>query len=190
MAAAKTQISNFSHLAVHDEQLARLGALAEHYFPGDPNTCLLKLRQFAELMAQDIATRFGEYSSTDEKQVDLLRRLQARRAIPREVGDLFYQVRTAGNDANHALRDDHATALAALKFSWQLSVWFHRTFGNAQFKSGPFLPPRPPQDEAVELRAELERLKAEAAAARDSQTQAAAQAQALEAQLRQAEADR
>ena len=190
MAGAKGQVSNFSHLAVHDEQLARLGALAEYYFPQDPNTCLLKLRQFGELMAQDVAARFGEYTSTDEKQVDLLRRLQARRAISREVGDLFYQIRTAGNDASHALRDDHGTALAVLKISWQLSVWFHRTFGTPQFKSGPFLPPRPPKDESAELRAELERLQAEAAAIRESQTQTAAQAQALEEQLRQAEADR
>jgi type I restriction enzyme, R subunit len=190
MAGAKGHVSNFSHLAVHDEQLARFGALAEHYFPHDPNTCLLKLRQFGELMAQDVAARFGEYASTDEKQVDLLRRLQARRAIPREVGELFYQIRTAGNDASHALRDDHPTALAVLKFSWQLSVWFHRTLGNPQFKSGPFLPPRPPRDESAELRAELERLHAEATAIRESQSQTAAQAQALEAQLRQAEADR
>lgn len=102
MAGAKKQISNFSHLAAHDEQLARLGALAEHYFPEDPNTSLLKLRQFGELMAQDIAARFGEYTSTEEKQVDLLRRLQARRAIPREVGDLFYRIRTAGNDARES----------------------------------------------------------------------------------------
>jgi hypothetical protein len=49
MVGPKAKISNFSHLAVHDEQLARLGALAEHYFPSDPNTCLLKLRQFGEL---------------------------------------------------------------------------------------------------------------------------------------------
>ena len=89
MAGQRANVSNFSHLAVHDEQLARLGALAEHYFPQDPNTCLLKLRQFTELMVQDIAARFGEHSSTEEKQVDLLRRLQARPAILREVGDLF-----------------------------------------------------------------------------------------------------
>jgi type I restriction enzyme R subunit len=59
--------------------------------------------------------------------------------------------------------------LAVLKFSWHLSVWFHRTFGNPQFKSGPFLPPRPPKDESAELRAELERLRSEAAAVRESQ---------------------
>lgn len=80
---------NFSHLAVHDEQLARLGALAEHYFPEDLNTCLLKLRQLGELMAQEVAARVGEYSSTEEKQSDLLVRLQARRILSREVADLW-----------------------------------------------------------------------------------------------------
>ena len=37
--------SNFAHLQAYDEQLLRLGILAECYFSEDPNTCLLKLRQ-------------------------------------------------------------------------------------------------------------------------------------------------
>jgi type I restriction enzyme, R subunit len=41
--------SNFGHLKAHDEQLVRLGVLAERYFPEDPNTCLLKLRQLTEV---------------------------------------------------------------------------------------------------------------------------------------------
>ena len=41
--------TNFAQLQEHDEQLLRLGMLAERYFPDDPNTCLLKLRQFAEV---------------------------------------------------------------------------------------------------------------------------------------------
>ncbi len=51
--------SNFAPLAEHDEQLVRLGMLAERYFPDDPNTCLLKLRQFAEVLAQSLAARTG-----------------------------------------------------------------------------------------------------------------------------------
>ncbi len=39
---------NFDFLEVYDTQLVRLGALAERYFKEDPNTCLIKLRQFAE----------------------------------------------------------------------------------------------------------------------------------------------
>lgn len=47
--------SNFGFLQQHDEQLMRLGRLAERYFPEDPNTCLLKLRQLSELLAQPAA---------------------------------------------------------------------------------------------------------------------------------------
>jgi type I restriction enzyme R subunit len=46
------QTANFGFLARHDIQLMRLGALAERYFGDDPNTTLIKLRQFGELLAQ------------------------------------------------------------------------------------------------------------------------------------------
>jgi type I restriction enzyme, R subunit len=44
--------ANFDFLGKHDAQLVRLGALAERYFKDDPNTCLIKLRQFGEVLAQ------------------------------------------------------------------------------------------------------------------------------------------
>ena len=53
--------SNFTHLHEHDAQLLRLGMLAERYFPDDPNTSLLKLRQLTELLAQFVATKVGLY---------------------------------------------------------------------------------------------------------------------------------
>lgn len=58
--------TNFAQLEAHDEQLLRLGMLAERYFPDDPNTSLLKLRQLAELLAQHVAANVGEYESTGE----------------------------------------------------------------------------------------------------------------------------
>jgi len=112
--------SNFTHLRAHDEQLLRLGQLAERYFPEDPNTCLLKLRQLTELLAQLVASNVGLFTSPDEKQADLLRRLQDQGIVPREVGNLFHEVRRAGNDANHRLAGDHRTALLALRLTWQL----------------------------------------------------------------------
>jgi type I site-specific restriction endonuclease len=77
--------SNFAHLQEHDEQLLRLGMLAERYFPDDPNTSLLKLRQLAELLAQLVATKVGLYQSPEEPQYDLLRRLQDQGIVPREL---------------------------------------------------------------------------------------------------------
>jgi type I restriction enzyme R subunit len=132
--------------------------LAERYFPEDPNTSILKLRQLSELLAQLVATRVGLYVSREEAQYDLLRRLQEQGILPREVAQLFSEVRRAGNAASHDMAGDHRTALAALKLSWQLGLWFHRTFGDPVYKSGPFLPPRSPKDESEELRTELERL--------------------------------
>ncbi len=182
--------SNFSFLKAHDAQLGRLGLLAERYFADDPNTCLLKLRQLAELLAQLTASRVGIFTSAEEKQLDLLRRLQDHGIVPREVGALFHEVRRAGNDANHKLADDHRTALLALRLTWQLSVWFHRTFSNQSFKSGPFLPPVAPVDESSELRIELDALRAELQAFRAAHQEAAQSLEATKAQVHQTQEER
>ncbi|HTP27489.1 MAG TPA: type I restriction-modification system endonuclease [Anaeromyxobacteraceae bacterium] len=151
--------TNFGFLEAHDEQLVRLGMLAERYFPDDPNTSLLKLRQLAELLAQLVATKVGIFVSREEAQYDLLRRLQDQSILPREIVQLFGEVRRAGNAASHAITGDHRTALAVLRMTWQLGVWFHRTFSEPAFRSGPFVPPAPPPDESAELRVELGTLR-------------------------------
>lgn len=153
--------SNFAFLQEHDEQLLRLGLLAERYFTEDPNTSLLKLRQLTELLAQLVASYVGLFVSPEEPQYELLRRLQDNGILPREIAQLFNDVRRAGNTASHAMSGDHHAALRALRFSWQLGLWFHRTFKDPSFKSGPFIPPVPPKDESNELRIELERLRRE-----------------------------
>jgi type I restriction enzyme R subunit len=99
--------TNFDFLGQHDAQLVRLGALAERYFRDDPNTCLIKLRQFGEVLAQLVAAKAGLYRSPDEPQADLLRRLNLERITPRQVGDLFYQLRVTGNRATHDLSGTH-----------------------------------------------------------------------------------
>lgn len=182
--------SNFGHLKAHDQQLVRLGMLAERYFADDPNTCLLKLRQLAELLAQLAASNVGVFTSPDEKQVDLVRRLQDQGIVPREVGGLFTEVRKAGNDANHRLAGDHRTALLGLRLTWQLGVWFHRTFKDPAFKSGPFQPPAPPANESAELKAELDALRVELAQYRAAHQDAAQVLDQVQAQIRRAEDDR
>ena len=182
--------SNFEHLQTHDEQLVRLGLLAERYFAEDPNTCLLKLRQLTEALAQLAASRVGLYTSADEKQTDLLRRLQDHGILPREVSALFHEIRKAGNDANHRLAGDHRVALMALRLAWQLSVWYHRTFKDPEFKSGPFLPPTAPADQGVELKAELDSLRSELATFRAAHQDAAQALQATQALAQQTEEER
>jgi type I restriction enzyme R subunit len=170
--------SNFDMLRPYEAELWRLGALAERYFAEDPNTSLLKLRQLAELLAQSLAARSGLYGSPEESQYELIRRLQIEGVLPREIRQVFDQIRVTGNAANHALEGDHAKALATLKLSWQLCLWFHRTFKQADYRSGPFLPPAPPRDESADLLNELAALRQAVAAhqAKHEQTESALQA--------------
>lgn len=177
--------ANFGFLAEHDEPLFRHAALAERYFPDDPNTSLIKVRQYAELLAQMVAASTARYETDDETFVDLLRRLSIDRAIPRQVVDLFHQLRKAGNAAAHEGAGDHRQALAAIKIARQLGVWFHRTYRRApQFKPGPFVPPTPPEDATQVLREEMERLREELAASQ-SETEQAQRAAEEEAQRRE-----
>lgn len=188
--ALQERPSNFVHLRVHDEQLLRLGMLAERYFPDDPNTCLLKLRQLTELLAQLLASKVGLYTSAEEKQVDLLRRLQDQGIVPREVWTLFHEVRRIGNEASHRLSGDHRSALLALRLCWQIGVWFHRSFADPGFKSGPFQPPSSPVDESAELKAELDQLRGELAAFRAAHAEKTRALDQIHAQAAQAEGDR
>lgn len=177
--------SNFTHLKEHDEQLLRVGMLAEKYFAEDPNTCLLKLRQLAQMVASFV----GLLDRPEQGQFELLGRLRDQGIVPREIHQLFTEVRIAGNDANHKLKGDHKTALTALKLAWQISVWFHRTFKDAKFKSGAFIPPQPPVDETEELRVELEKLTAQLALHQTEKQESVQQLSSMQAQLTAAKSE-
>jgi len=181
--------SNFSHLGPLEPELARLGMRAEKYFAEDPNTSMVKIRQFGEYLAQILASRMGVYASVSESQFDLLRRLREQ-GLPREIFQLFDDIRRTGNDANHAGRDDHGAALNLLKYATQLGIWFQRTIGKADFKPGPFVPPTPPKDESAELRQELERLSAIAQAEREAREDATQRLTSLESRLRETDDER
>jgi hypothetical protein len=63
-------------------QFDRLGALVEVYFRDDPNTCLIKLRQFGELVAQEAAAWIGLYTAGDVRNRISCGGLRAERAVP------------------------------------------------------------------------------------------------------------
>jgi hypothetical protein len=151
--------ANFSFLREHDPQLVNLAARAEHYFHSDSNTCIFKLRQFAERLAQHIADETGHYQAQGEAQVELLRRLETEGIISREVAKLFHSIRKGGNNAAHTVKDDRREALTLLKNACELGIWFHSEFGNdSNFRPRPFVLPAVPTDPTTELQAEIDRL--------------------------------
>jgi len=145
--------ANFEFLRAHGPQLFRLAAQADHYFRTDPNTTLLKLRQFAELLAKEIAARTGSLRSYDERFVDILGELGRASFVPPTPLALFHNLRVAGNKANHGDLDDSSVALTALENARQLAVWFVRSYGGQpDFAPGPFTP------QALEREAEEKRV--------------------------------
>src|SRR5688572_9382075 len=111
MGATPTPSSaNFGFLQRHDPLLVNLGAQAERYFTDDPPTALIKLRQFAEVLARHAAARLGLYVSPGESQVDLLHRLRDAGGLTQEVRNIFHDLRRAGNIATHEARGSHSDA--------------------------------------------------------------------------------
>jgi hypothetical protein len=120
--------SNFGFLSGHDPKLVQLGAFAERYFRDDPPTCLIKVRQLAELVAKLIAAHHALYTKERETFEERLRRLHYDRIIPREVNDILHKLRILGNAAAHEAVGNHSEALTGLKLARELAVWFHRTY--------------------------------------------------------------
>ena len=133
--------SNFSFLNFANPQLANLGTLAERYLTDDPNTCLVKLRQFAEKLAQDIATRLNIFESVQEEQLSLLNRLQLQ--IDNRIIRLFHDIRLNGNKAIHEQKGDYNLAVGQLKNAHQLATWYYKQYHNPNFKPEAFIIPSP-----------------------------------------------
>ena len=118
--------SNFRHLIEIEPTLARLGDLAEQFLLIDANTALVKLRQYAELLAEILASRAGT-SRPGETQKDRLDRLRDEGLLNDEVFQLFTSLRREGNRATHEFTGSEARARSLLRFAWQLGLWLRWT---------------------------------------------------------------
>ncbi|QCE32419.1 type I restriction-modification system endonuclease [Acetobacteraceae bacterium] len=136
---------NFEFLAFSCPKIAKLGTFAERYFLDDPNTCMMKLRQFAESLTKEIAVRnqidlYGE-DQRELTQKDLLGVLQAEDILPVEVLDVFHDIRKLGNRAVHAGTGNREQAENLLRKGWAVSVWFFTTYIEKSFRYEDFVLP-------------------------------------------------
>jgi len=182
--ASKISSPNFAFLAKHDDVLVRHAALAERYVFEDPNSALIKLRQFGELLAQNTAAHTGIELEERESQRELIDRLWNYNIINSQVSQLFHGLRKAGNVAAHEHGGDRREALHQLQMARKLAIWFHKSFGrDKQFKPGAFVPPPDPREAEKVLQAELERLREALVKAEETATGAKAEADAHQREL-------
>ncbi|MFF0380920.1 DEAD/DEAH box helicase family protein [Streptomyces sp. NPDC004286] len=192
------QSRNFGFLLPHLPLLVAYGTAAESHVFSDPNTSLIKSRQFAEAMAADLVSR-ARVRVEGSTQFDRLRALDREGYLHGDVGTAFHEVRALGNEANHAGLNNADDAFRALRTCFRLGAWYHRLLTGSR-EQLPFVPPSPDHTPA----AENERLLQDVALARRELEQArlsyhdqASQAQAEQAarsavqrELAQAQAER
>lgn len=190
--APKTS-ENFGFLEKHDAHLARLAAFAEVYCHADPNTALLKLRQFGERLAQQAAARFG-VDSRGLDQLGLINELYHANRLQPDTASAFHLLRRQGNRANHEGWGATGDAIHALKHAFMLAGWFQQTFFDRGFKRGKFARPQPPDDPTAELHARLaeqeDRLAEQATLTANAKERAALEAERRRAAEAKAEAAR
>jgi tetratricopeptide (TPR) repeat protein len=134
--------TNFAFLQTYEPKLANLATLAEQYYTKDPVTCLMKLRQFGELLAQCIAKKVQLSLIPNEPQLDLLNRLHNTGYLPDDMHRIFQEIRRVGNQAAHDYTGEHRTALKHLKYAREIAIWYCRSFGgDTFFAPDPFIAP-------------------------------------------------
>lgn len=101
---AHAPIGNFDFLKGHDPIFLQLAHSAERAFSCDPNTTLVKLRQFAEAIAQDLAMRCSIEFDDKTNQADLLFRINRELRLESQIISLFHGLRKAGNQAVHQFK--------------------------------------------------------------------------------------
>ena len=110
---------NFGALVEIEPLLAVYGAGAESTVYSDPNGALVKCRQFAEVLAEQLVIRSRTLCDS-ERQVDRIAALERAGVLTAETARALHDIRKRGNAATHSHLFDVRGALLALERCWQL----------------------------------------------------------------------
>ncbi|WP_420554279.1 DUF4145 domain-containing protein [Neptuniibacter marinus] len=93
------QSHNFEHLRPYWPDLASLGAHAEQYAYSDPQSALVKLRCFAELLVGVVYQEFRLPTFYSDKFIDRLENAHFADMVDQAILDKLHAIRKAGNKA-------------------------------------------------------------------------------------------
>lgn len=138
--------SNFTFLKDKWPILQNLGETAEKNIYSDPNTSLYKLRLFGEMMAKFILAYENMAEPEDNRQATRIKMLKSEDLLPKEIDDIFYILRTKGNDATHEATGSVEDAETSVSLAFKLAVWFMQTYGKWDFEPHEFIMPTKTDD--------------------------------------------
>jgi type I restriction enzyme, R subunit len=139
---------NFGFLLAREAVLVGYGTAAESMVFTDPNTSMIKARQFGEQLVTALVTTFGIRIPADkDTQHKRLKVLLDQGVINKRVHSWFDAVRDTGNKAVHEGFAAQRDALRLVRACYDLGAWFHRTVSQSR-EAPPFVPPQPPRPAA------------------------------------------
>lgn len=181
--------TNFGFLESHSPMLYKLAHQAERYFAEDPNTALIKLRQFGEVLARQMAALTNTSLQPNASQVEIINALRYEGSLSDEAANGFHALRKSGNKANHEMTGAHSEALTMLKVARALGSYYHQLKVDRSFRLGPFIPPPDPKKQAAAVAEQMATLQQQLQDALQAQAQAEALAEAEAKARAKAEAD-
>jgi type I restriction enzyme R subunit len=92
---------NFEHLRKHWPQLSELGAYAENYSVSDPQSAMVKLRCYVELMVGQIYKELRLPSLPHSNIYDNLTSGSFTTIVDQIILDKFHAIRRGGNKVAH-----------------------------------------------------------------------------------------
>ena len=146
---------NFEPLRAVFPDLANMGGYAEHYAHSDPESSLVKLRNFAERVVDHVYTAQKLVRAPQSNFVDLLNNSSFRMVATDLVLDKLHLLRKLGNRAAHGEGVQAADAALCVREAWQLARWLHVTF--LAGKPTDFADFKVPPAEGIDSKAEIKR---------------------------------
>lgn len=119
---------NFEPLRAVYPELANMGGYAEHYAHSDPESSLVKLRNFAERLVDRIYIKLKLERVPQSNFVDLLHNSSFKTVAQPLVLDKLHLLRRLGNRGAHGEGVEAKDAVRCVQEAWQLARWMHVTF--------------------------------------------------------------
>lgn len=121
--------SNFNFLQNDWQGLAKIGEMAEYILYKDPNTAIMKLRQFGEELINTMIKIENFSCDKTTLAVDKILILKRAGLIPDDIDNILHSLRKKGNKAAHGAYGDEKTAETLLSLAVKLGAWFKEIYG-------------------------------------------------------------
>lgn len=146
---------NFEPLRAAYPELANMGGYAEHYAHTDPESALVKLRNFAERLVDHLYLKLKLERMPQSNFVDLLHNASFKAIAQPLVLDKLHLLRRLGNRGAHGEDVEASDAVRCVQEAWQLARWLHVTLLCGKVED--FSEFKQPPVEGINSKAEIKR---------------------------------